>query len=181
MYSLSRRQRGAVLAVAIALLAIMTVAALAMNEVTKLQARQTNGLLSRDAAFELAEEALRTGELSLVNPGTECNGRSGTSSDGQIGQGLDSPPTDVGQTAREWWLRHATRLNSAAPTSGITSDAYYLTALQATTSDAMYFAVTARSQVGRRTTVLQSIYAIPLAGTNRTANTCGRQSWIQLK
>lgn len=63
--TLPARQRGAILAVSLLLLLVMTVLALTASQTTRLQERMAGNARDTDQAFQAAEAALRAAEISL--------------------------------------------------------------------------------------------------------------------
>jgi type IV pilus assembly protein PilX len=175
----SRKQRGAVLIVALIFLLVMTMLILASVRGTVMQERMAGNLYDRSLAFQAAETALRAGErfviLNAPKPtGTACD--SGTC-------GKPDPDAEpVWKDEDNWEGAHSTEDN-AIQVSDLAVPPQFLVELLADNMpevnicestaidpdapcfsgpEGLRYRITARSgEAGRAVVILQSIYAVP--------------------
>lgn len=176
-------QRGAVLAVTLALLTTLTLLALAAGQSIRAHARTLSTLNERQQLFELTESALREGEMEVLNL-EESDLRSHSDRSARI---------DWAAVAAQasWWQSHGSSFTGSVSKEG---SAYYVVEPYEFSPNRTYFRVTAASMhEGKLIAVLQSIYAIDAVDGRSPAVPCdsssvhcqharaSRQSWIQLR
>lgn len=173
----SRRQRGAIMIVALIFLVVMTTLILASMRGTVMQERMAANLYDRSLAFQAAEAALRAGELLVVTSppkptatGCDSNGNCGKPDpkedpvwkDEANWENAHSPDINIGdlpvppQFLIELLADGMAEDNTCASTS-IDPDAPCYSG-----PEGLRYRITARSgEAGRAVVILQSIYAVP--------------------
>lgn len=167
----SKGQHGAVLVIALVLLALMTAIALGTHEAVRVQTRATAALESADISFQLAEAALRAGEQSLVN-GDGCTSSS------PIGTSPISVRNEY--LSEAWWLENGIGYKEQSRSAN-SYRAWYITGIYGESRDRIYIAVLSKSKVEGATTILRSIYAVSAPGPAHHQICYGRQSWLRLE
>jgi len=173
----SRKQRGAILVVALIFLVVMTMLILASIRGTVMQERMASNLYDRSLAFQAAEAALREGErLVVANPPKPT--AIGCDSSGNCNK-PEPTATPVWQDEDNWEAAH----DAAVDVGDLAVQPQFLVELladdmpevnlcesTAVDPDAPCYAgpeglryrITARSgDAGRAVVILQSVYAVP--------------------
>jgi Tfp pilus assembly protein PilX len=179
-----RAQRGAVLAVALALLTTFTLLALAAGQSIRGHARTLSSLSERQEVFEQAEMALRQGEMQAAALRETPSG-----ADVILPARLNWTNTVIDEVT--WWRGHGSRVSSRAQAG---HPAYYVVEKYGQTASEDLFRVTAASiYPGAPGVVLQSIFAVARSDEANQGMECeargtacdetnqGRQSWLQLR
>ena len=158
-----KHQQGAVLAISLILLLVLTVIGTTSMQTTTLQERMAGNASDRNSAFQDAETAIRDGEKlvqTTTNLGPFLNASTAT--------GLYLPAS----VGNEWWLTSSNIWGSGAVAGSAATSEYIIEKLPANTgktgsleagtpeSSSGYFRITARSigQSGDTRVMLQTIY-----------------------
>lgn len=173
----SRKQRGAVLVVALIFLVVMTMLILASIRGTVMQERMASNLYDRSLAFQAAEAALREGErFVLATPPKPVAIGCDSSGNCNRPEPSDAP---VWQVKANWDKAH----NAAVDIGDLAVAPQYLVELLADDMpevnlcestainpdapcyggpEGLRYRITARSgEAGRAVVILQSVYAVP--------------------
>ena len=173
----SRRQRGAIMIVALIFLVVMTMLILASIRGSVMQERMAANLYDRSLAFQAAEAALRAGE-TLVATSPPKPTATGCDSNGNCGK-PDPTKDPVWYDEANWEDAHSPDINigtlpvppqflvelladSMAEENTCASTAIDPDAPCYSGPEGLRYRITARSgEAGRAVVILQSIYAVP--------------------
>lgn len=163
-----KKQKGAVLIVALVILLVLTILGVTLMESSVVEERMAGNLLDRNVTFQAAEAALRAGEEWVDNQVVYPEPVDGASvGDVSVVDTVAGSPS-WWNNDDDWWEANTTQY--AAGLSGVTTQPYYLVeeydevcdnVSDPTISDCkIVYRITSIAWGGRNTTVmLQSLYA----------------------
>jgi type IV pilus assembly protein PilX len=121
----SRAQRGAALVIALLLLVVMTILAVTVMQMSRVQERMVGNTRDVNVAFEAAEAAVRAGEAAINQQGAAPIGCSAAPCQFWVKGSL----TDVANQSADWWRNNATAFTDATGrpmTGGLAENPQYV-------------------------------------------------------
>lgn len=172
---LPRRQRGAVLAISLIMLLLLTLIGVTAMQVTTMEERMAGNMLDLNRSFQASEAALRTGEDYLAPFTAEPATCSSSPCEIWAKQAItvDALPVDPSTLDTAWWAANAQEYgdDGTVDIDGVAQDPRYVIEYHSLVKDSktlgfgpptgrVYYRVTARGVGGQESTetILQSTY-----------------------